>query len=949
MGDMVVGRESELMAIDRFLDELPRRSSTLLIEGTAGIGKTTILQTAVRRAEARGTRVLSSRPGPSETRLTYAGLADLLDTVEEDAFAALPQPQRRALDAALLRADPAGPSADQRSIATGFLAVLRTLSISMPVLLAIDDIQWLDAPSRHVVDFAMRRLENERIGLIAAARIDADSPSRPSFGQAFATERIRHLRLGPLTVAALHDIIRAALGHTFARPTLVRIERTSAGNPFFALELARAILDNGDSPASAQLTVPDDLRELLTRRIRRMPRATERALLMAAALAQPTIDMLDAKAILRAKAAGIVVVDERGRVTFSHPLLASAVYGAADADHRRAVHRALAASATTAEERARHMALATAGPNAEVAAALMEAAGSARGRGAPDAAIELVELACGMTPPEDRETLFARRLELGRGLAGGGDPHRAMTVLRALADEAPPGPVRARALLILGFLSEWADGSLVAVGICEEALDAAGDDAELRAEIHAAASRICDHDVQRKRRHARAALELTERGSPGARLRAYALLAFAEAEFKAGQGILREVFGEAARLELEEERADPVRVAGRSSTMHLYSDLKPSDRLLGILRVYADEIGPARAVLEKERRGVTEFGDDAQLARTLQRLATVELRAGNWDLADRYLREMAKVAERTGEAVVAHRRLTLEAELAALRGDLANARKTGTDAVDIAESMGWPWEKAQSYAALGFVELTAGDAGSAREHLDRVDDSYRAMGLGEPGLFRHQADHVEALVATGEVPRAAEALERLEAQATATARAEVRAVAARCRGLVCAAAGDLDGALRALEHAIAAHESGGVPFEFARTLLIKGQLHRRRKEKVLARETLTRSVQMFDQLGSKSWAERARAELDRVGSRRSDRHELTVTEERIASLAASGLTNREIAERAFLSPKTVESNLVRIYGKLGIHSRAELGRSMAQRERVSTRSSLEARGPRLEK
>jgi DNA-binding CsgD family transcriptional regulator len=660
-------------------------------------------------------------------------------------------------------------------------------------------------------------------------------------------------------------------------------------------------------------------------------------LLMAAALSQPSIDVLDARAILRAKTAGIVNVDERGRVTFTHPLLASAVYGAARADRRREVHRDLAARVTNAEERARHLALATDGPNEEVAAALMEAARSARGRGAPDASIELVELACDLTPPEDRETFLARRFELGRNLASAGDPHRAMSVLRALAAQAPPGPVRARALLLLGFLSEWADGSVIATGICEEALVAAGDDIELRAEIHAAASRICDHDTERKRSHARAALELTERGTAGSRLRAYALLAFAEAEFKAGQGILDEVFEEASRLELAEEEAHPARTAQRSHTVHLYSDLRPSDRLLSILRVYADEFEPARVVLEKERRAVTDHGDDAQLARTLGRLATVELRAGNWDLAERRIREMSKVAERTGEGVVAHRRLTLEAELAALRGDLASARTLAAEALATAESAGWPWETAQALAALGFLDLTQGDARSAREHFDRLDASYRAMGFGEPGLFRHQADHVEALIAAGEVGRAEEALERFEEQGLSSGRNWALAAAARCRGLLRSAAGDLDGALRALETAIAAHDAVSIPFELARTLMVKGQIHRRRKEKLLARDALARSVEIFEQLGSRLWAERARAELDRVGSRRTDRHDLTVTEERVASLAASGLTNRVIAERAFLSPKTVEANLARVYQKLGINSRAQLGRAMAERERATAK------------
>ena len=934
MGKTVVGREIELTIIDRFLDGVRSGSATLLIEGMAGIGKTTVLQAAVGRAEAQGARLLFSRPGPSETRLTYAGLLDLLEAVEDDVFATLPLPQRRALGVALLRADPEGPSADQRSIATGFLSVVRTLSISRPVVIVIDDVQWLDGPSRYVLEFAMRRLESERIGLIAAERID-DTPSRALFGRALPPGRVRRMKLGPLTVAALHDIIRAELAHSFARPTLVRIERTSAGNPFFALELARALLESGESPSvSSLLAVPEDLLELLTRRLRRMPAATERTLLIAAAMSQPTVDILDAKAILRAEAAGIVDVDERGRVTFTHPLLASAVYGAAQVDRRRQVHRELAARATSSEERARHLALATDGPDEEVAAALVEAARSARGRGAPDAAIELIELACELTPGEDRDTVFARRLELGRSLAGAGDPHRAMAVLRALAEAAPSGAVRARALLLLGFLSEWADGSVVATGICEEALIAAGEDVELRAEIHAAASRICDHDADRKRSHARAALELTERGSAGSRLRAYALLAFAEAEFKAGRGILDDVFKEASQLELAEEQADPDRIAQRSHTVHLYSDVRPSDRLLGILRVYADDFAPARVVLEKERRAVTEHGDEGQLARTLGRLAAVELRSGNWDVAERHIGEMSKVAERTGEGVVSHRRLTLEAELAVLRGDLPRARDLGGAALAIAESAGWPWETAQTLATLGFLNLTEGHASSARECLDRVDERYRAMGFRDPGLFRHQADHIEALIAAGAAGLAEEALERFDRQAATTKRPWALATAARCRGLLRSAAGDLAGAVASVDTAVAAHENVDIPFELARTLVVKGQIHRRRKEKLLARDSLLKSAEIFDRLGSRVWAERARAELGRVGSRKSDRHDLTVTEERVASLAASGLTNRVIAERAFLSPKTVEANLARVYQKLGINSRAQLGRAMVERERA---------------
>ncbi len=936
MNKAVVGRDQELAAAEVFLETVRDRSATLVIEGTAGIGKTTLWQETVERARARGMRVLASRPALSEARLSYAGLLDVLDGVDGEVFARLPAPQRRALDVALLRADADAPSTDQRSIATGFLAVIRTLSLSGPVLLAVDDVQWLDVPTWRVLEFAMRRLEPERIGLLAAARVDADAPDRFQQGHALPRDRVQRLSLGPLALAALHEILRAELGHSFARPTLVRIERASGGNPFFALELARVIIESGDpAVAPAAPTLTGDLVELVSRRLRRLPASARRALLVASALSQPTVEMLDRRAIARARDAGVVRVDERGRVTFTHPLLASAVYGSAPAERLRALHRELAGRVAGSEERARHLALAADGPEEAVAAALVAAAQAARERGAPDAAIELVELACERTPPGS-DALLERRLELGRSLAGAGDPRRAKRVLLELAD-ATPAAIRARALLLLGFLSEWADGSEAATVLCERALAAAGDDTALRAEIHAAASRICDHDAERKTAHAREAMALTRKGTTSPRLRAYALLAFAEAEFKAGRGLRQDVFDEAAGLE-SLERPPGAPTADRVVfARHLYSDVRPSDRLLGILRLYADELDPARALLERERQTSIEHGDDAQLSRTLARLATIELRAGRWTIADQLLREAQSVVARTEERVVAHRVLTLRAELEALRGGLAAARASAAEALEVAADAGWPWELATSLAARGFVALTAGDVAAARDDFDRVDERYRRCGLGEPSLFRHQADHVEALVAAGDAGRAAEPLERFAEQAARTGRPWALAAAARSRALVRSAEGDLDGALAAIDAALPHHERLPVPFELARTLMVKGQLHRRRKEKRLARDALAGSLGILERLGASVWAERARGELDRVGLQRRRPDELTSTQEQVASFAATGLTNRVIAERAFLSPKTVEANLARVYEKLGIHSRAELGRAMAQRERAGTK------------
>jgi len=722
---------------------------------------------------------------------------------------------------------------------------------------------------------------------------------------------------------------------------LVRIERASAGNPFFALELARAVLESGESTrAAGPLVVPDDLTELITRRVRRLSIATQHALLVASALSQPTLDGLDRQAIGRAEEAGILRVDERGRVSYTHPLLASAVYGSASVARRREIHRDLAARTSSPEERARHLALATDAPDEKVAVALVDAAGSARGRGAPDTAVELLELACGLTPKDDLHALHAREIELARSLYGAGDPPRARDVLRKVVAEVAPGSLRARALLLLALAEEGAGGSEVATELCERALLDARGDRGLLAEIHAAASRLCDHDAPRKRAHAQAALDLAGAGWSDGRLRAYVLLAHAEAEFYSGRGIHRDTLEEATRLVEPEGAATAASAPGHghpSRTTHFDSDVRPAERLLGILGIYADDLEPARAVFAAARRVEAETGDEAQLAVTLSRLATIELKAGRWGLADGHLQEMARLVERIGQPTLRQRMLALRGRLDTLLGHVESARAAADEALAIAAGARWAWETTQSHATLGLYGLTVGDLGTARAELDQADEGYRRMGLAEPSLIAHQADHVEALIADGDLERAEAALARFEMQGQAARRPWALATAARCRGLLLSAAGDLEDALRALERACAEHASTPLPFELGRTLLVRGQIHRRLKQRSLARKMLLESLGIFERLGAPLWAERARAELERIGVPRRVRDTLTPTEERVAALAATGLTNREIAERAFLSPKTVEANLARVYGKLGIHSRAQLGRMMAERERVLTK------------
>src|SRR3954451_3594802 len=333
----VVAREAELAAVDAFLDGDAR---ALALLGAPGIGKSTIWREAVERAGARGAIVLVARPSELEARLSFAGLADLTSVVPQSAFAALPVPQRRALDVALLREASATPPA-RRVVATGFLTLLRALAADTAVVIAIDDLQWLDPPSLAAVEFALRRLDDERVRLIFSLRADAAAPVR--LVETLHERSLERIELGPLSVAALHRILAAVIGRAFARPILVRIAEASGGNPFHALEIARELERRGVQDGVAPLPVPDNLGALVQARVSSLPAQTRHALLRAAALSRPDTRLVDQDALAAAEEDGLVSIDASGRVQFTHPLFASAVYSAAAMSRRRSTHRELAA------------------------------------------------------------------------------------------------------------------------------------------------------------------------------------------------------------------------------------------------------------------------------------------------------------------------------------------------------------------------------------------------------------------------------------------------------------------------------------------------------------------------------------------------------------------------------------------------------------------------------
>lgn len=897
----IVGREGELAVVEAFLAEDDPGARTLAIVGEPGIGKTTVWREAVRRARERAAVVLVAGPAESEARLSFAGLTDLLSPVSGERLASLPAPQQQALAVALLRAEAARPP-ERRLVGTALLSLLRDLAADGEVVLAVDDVQWLDSPSAGAIEFAARRLIHEPVRLILSVRTGpAEGPVLEDIARSGKLER---LELGPLSVASLHRIVADHLGHTFPRPTLVRIAQASAGNPLHALEIAR-LVDREGAGGAAALPVPEGLQAVVAERVRSLPADTCAALLRAAALARPDLRLVDAAAIAPAEEAGLVRVGAEGRVEFEHPLFASAVYSSASPGDRRATHRALAAEVSDPEEVARHLALGCEGFDEHVALEVERAAQLARSRGAPDTAAELTELALRLVP-EGSPAVDRLRLDLARHLYFAGDFQRSAGLLEELRRDLGPGDLRAEALLAQSDIDYWRQGESAAVALAEEALETASDRL-LRARCYAAIAMYAGTvDLQKAAAAARAALDLLEElpdTDPG--LVAAALGARVRADLFLGEGF----DAEAAERALELERGSPPAEVDTRVVFKLGQWLR-----------YVDDLDGARRHLAQAEHEAFEEGDESALANILLNRVVLECWAGEWAEADELADRMVDAFEQLGvkSGGVDPWRAYMDAHLGRL------------DAVRAAAAVARPEEPIVAMIwdrSVGLAELAAGDSEAADRHLTAAVAELDRVDFREPAVWRIDGDAIEAAVAVGDLDRATSLLARFEERAARSRIPWSLAVSARCRALVLAAGGDLEPATEALERALAEHERCPVPFERARTLLVHGQVLRRLKRKRGARLALAEALAIFRQLGAEPWVARAEEELRRVAVRRAPQ-DLSATELRIATLAAEGLTNRAIAAEVFVTQKTVEANLARAYRKLGIRSRAQLSRAL---------------------
>ena len=671
------GHEAERRGVEDFFGRVENGPAGLALGGQPGIGKTTLWAYAVDSAEKAGWTVLSARAGRMESSLTYSVLADLLRAVPDDVLGRLPRVQQLALDRVLLRGDD-GPPTDERVTAAAFLSVLEQLSGGSPVLIAIDDIQWLDAASRTVVGYAAARLRGPIGMVITSGSIRPHASSWASWLALPSGGSFARITMRPLTLGAVQRVVAQHVGCTLSRPAIARIHQLSEGNPLFALELARSLQADD---ADRLLHLPAALDDLLQRHVEVAHPSGASVLLALACLTETTpIQLALATDIVVEELAELlddaesrdIVTMEGNRVRFAHPLLAHAVYSAARAPQRRAMHRRLAAIVDHPERRARHLALGSIGADAETLQALDEAATLAAGRGAPSAAAELFDMAIRLGGDDPVRRLRAAEQHFRSGAFEDAEKH-----LAELIDGSPPSPVRTTALMLRGAVHGYRDGT-----VAMPSLIAAVEESEhpwmrvqatlLLALVHGVSGDLVTCvDFAR-----RAVMDAELTGDPAIRSQAMTLLVHTRTIH--GDGIDTEMLDTA--LELEDITINaPATLSARN--------------VAAVLHAWAGDLERARTEMATVSRRCRSVGNEVDVVWAAQFSTMVELWLGNPDAAEQISAEALEDADLIGGRMSHVTAMTCAAAIAAFRGRDIEAERWARSAVDGARDSGWSFMK----------------------------------------------------------------------------------------------------------------------------------------------------------------------------------------------------------------------------------------------------------------
>lgn len=920
------GRTAELQAIEQLVANPTVGLRAILVTGEPGIGKSTLLEAGADLARQHRLSLLTVRGSQAGGQRSFGGLIELLQPVAEDVLGALPEPQRVALHVALGRAPGDGVPVGPREIAAGLLAVLRQLG---PTLIVVDDLPWLDLATLDALRFALRRIGDQRLRVLASRRTAGaiEEPVKsPAADDVVPPEALQQLALGPVDRTTIGALLLERFQLNLPSPVLAGVAGQTGGNPFWALEIG-AVLAQTPSH-EGYLPIPPTLSSLVAERLAKLPPEVVQALLVVSALPQPSLalavralepEVARSEAAIDAAVAAGVVAEGGGNLRPAHPLLGSAALDGLTAERRRSLYRRLAATVTDPEQRARHLVRAAesgAGvvptPSSETAAALDTGVAVAEQRGALASAAELAELAVDFTPPEAADDLRRRRLLAARLTHRIGDMARAVRLAREVSEGADVDTVR-EALLLLVEATYWTEGGPAAQAVLRPYLTDPDTDVHLRAVALALAADCGDG-----------------RGTPRAELVRLALAAFEQVGADADPTMLCSVLRFQVGLSLDSGHGIPEPVVARIAAVEGRAVNLASWMRLGVVRGFwlkaVDDLDGSRTALHAAIAQAQAEGDDAVLPTLFSHLALTEGWAGDLVSGRRAVADGLRLAAPGG--VKPLMMYAADALLRVLTGDLDGARAL------IAERRAGDRESIQPQTdifydhALGLGALLDGDAEEARERLEHAYRLAQDADILEPGRRqRLEPDLGQALVATGRLDAAGELAAEQRELGERMQRPTLIGIAHRIDGLVLAARDDLDGAVAALRLAVAAHERSPLRLELGRSLVALGDAYRRRRAKSEAQPVLQAAVDLFTRAGATPFAGQAQAELDRVQRSRSG-DVLTATEATVAELVASGLSNREVAERLVTSVRTVEGHLGSIYRKLGVRSRTELARRL---------------------
>ncbi|AJE43168.1 helix-turn-helix transcriptional regulator [Streptomyces nodosus] len=923
--DLVIGRENLLIGREDLVAgarEQLAAGGSVLVHGPAGIGKSTVLRALAEKRGREVHTVLRCSATESESHLPFLALADLLGLVMDEVAAQLPAPQRTALESALTGRGESTLQRDGLALRLAVLSTLRALAARGPVLIVADDLQWLDPASTELLGFAARRLGGTPVQLLCAVRTHSEPQGREHHGQLdTAPPGTLTLRVDPLSRPQTAQLL-SHRGYSGLPRSIVRdIHRTSGGNPLFALELGRALVESPTPPRPGEpLPVPTSLRALVLNRLEALSAQARRTLLVASAGARPTLALLRAAGrenaeaeTAQAAALGLLVTEQDAPgVRFAHPLISAALYAQAGAQERRDAHAALSTAASDPIERARHLALATTGTDPRVAARLGEAAAAARDRGAPSVAAGLGLLAARRTPADVLPGPEARRLQAAEDALTAGETDLARDIAHDVLDRATDPADRVRAWMVVINSAGHAMAEVDAA--FPQALVDAGDDPRLLTLVHYLLgwrAVLVEGDFGQARDEGALAAELAARA--GDRRNELLALAFqAHAETLMGHPDAPTTIARA-----QQEPQDP-RVA---------CDHNGPGAVRFRWLIMSDQLAEARTAVSALLREARRRGTVEAEVHFLRGLAETELRAGHCGRALDLARESLRLSRDTGIGEAPSAMLASFAEAAG--GEVDRALALAREAVARTERNGDAIYLSRALAALGHAQLVAGDTEGAVRSLRRVGELEEGLGVTDPARGRWHGDLAEALVRIGEPAEAQALVDAARTRARRLERSGVLAVLDRAEALVRAGRGETEAAERQLAAARDRLARLGQGLEEARTAYALAEVRAQGRGPVSYAE----AARLFRRCRAMPWLRRvetvAAGEPGRPARTTATLECLAATERQVAALVMEGATNREIAARLFISVKTVEATLTRVYRKLGIRSRVDIVRLAA--------------------